>query len=967
MAEPKKPTISSPSFDPNSGFCTETKTYHSLRPRAPLPPATAPLSLTHYVFSLLHRTTAASSAHPALIDATTRHRISAAELESYTKNLASSLHEKFKFSKGDTAFILSSNSVHIPVLYLSLFSLGVIASPSNPSNSNTEISRQIQLCRPAIAFATSETAHKVPSNSLLHGMVLLDSSEFNSMISQEGEFPRVEVLQSDTAAILCSSGTTGRVKGVVLTHRNIISGFAAAYALRRARASPAVALCTVPYFHTYGFIYSVRAVALGGVVISMERFDLRLMMRAIEEYRVTHVALAPPVIVSMLNNSGVMEGYDLSSLEVVISGGSQLPVAVAERLKREFPKLELTQAYGLTETSGGVSRTLGSEECQVLGSTGRLDPNCEAKVVDPETGIALPPSKQGELWVRGPFIMKGYVDDEEATSASVDSEGWFRTGDLCYFDNQGLLFVVDRIKDLIKYKGYQVAPAELEDVLQSHPDIAEAAVVPSPDEEAGEIPMALVVRRSGSNIAESEIKDFVAKQVAPYKRIRRISFINEIPKNATGKVMRRELRRLAFSGVASKFGFCTETKTYHSLRPKAPLPPATTPLSLTQYVFSLLHKTTTANSARPVLIDATTRHRISAVELKSYTKNLASSLHQKFRFSKGDTAFILSSNSAHIPVLYLSLFSLGVIVSPSNPSNSNPEISRQIQLRRPAIAFATSATAHKVPSNSLRLARVQLHDKSGSVKAVALGWVVVSMERFDLRLMMRAIEEYRVTHVALAPPVIVSMLNNSSVMEGYDLSSLEVVRSGGSQLPVAVAERFKREFPKLELTQAYGLTETSGGFSRTLGSEECKVLGSTGRLDPNCEAKIVDPETGIALPPSKQGELWVRGPFIMKGNIMYHLFEHSSSLLTAPGYVDDKEATAASVDSEGWFRTGDLCYFDNQGFLFVVDRIKDLIKYKGYQVAPAELEDVLQSHPDIAEAAVVPYVSNELIQFFYST
>ncbi|KAK3040814.1 hypothetical protein RJ639_029158 [Escallonia herrerae] len=553
MAEPRNRTISTSPFDQNSGFCTETKTYHSLRPKAPLPPATTPLPLTYYVFSLLHKTTTANSARPVLIDATTRHRISAVELESYTKNLASSLHQKFKFSKGDTAFILSSNSAHIPVLYLSLFSLGVIVSPSNPSNSNPEISRQIQLRRPVIAFATSATAHKVRSNSLLHGMVLLDSPEFNSMISQEGEFPRVEVLQSDPAAILCSSGTTGRVKGVVLTHRNIISAFAGAYALRRARVSPAVALCTVPYFHTYGFIYSVKAVALGGVVVSMGRFDLRLMMRAIEEYRVTHVALAPPVIVSMLNNSGVMEGYDLGSLEVVRSGGSQLPVA-----------------YGLTETSGGVSRTLGSEECKVLGSTGRLDPNCEAKVVDLETGIALPPSKQGELWVRGPFIMKGrimyhlfehssslltapsYVDDEEATATSVDSEGWLRTGDLCYFDNQGLLFVVDRMKDLIKYKGYQVAPAELEDVLQSHPDIAEAAVVPYQDEEAGEIPMALVVRRSGSKVAESEIKDFVAKQVAPYKRIRRISFINEIPKNATGKVMRRELRKLAFSGVASK-------------------------------------------------------------------------------------------------------------------------------------------------------------------------------------------------------------------------------------------------------------------------------------------------------------------------------------------------------------------------------------------------------------------------------
>ncbi|KAK6922378.1 AMP-dependent synthetase/ligase [Dillenia turbinata] len=192
------------------------------------------------------------------------------------------------------------------------------------------------------------------------------------------------------------------------------------------------------------------------------------------------------------------------------------------------------------------------EDLMVIGTVGRLCPNWVAKVIDPETGHSLPPLKQGELWIKGPTLMQGYVGDDEATSACIDSEGWYGTGDLVYFDNKGLLFFVERLKELIKYKGYQVAPADLEHVLQSHPDVVEAAVIPFPDVEAGQIPMAFVVRRRESTIDEAEIKDFVARQVAPYKKIRRLSFINSLQKIAAGKVLRKELIKLAQMNVSSK-------------------------------------------------------------------------------------------------------------------------------------------------------------------------------------------------------------------------------------------------------------------------------------------------------------------------------------------------------------------------------------------------------------------------------
>lgn len=364
-----------------------------------------------------------------------------------------------------------------------------------------------------------------------------------------------QISQSDTAAILYSSGTTGNFKGVELTHRNFISAIAGAHAeASPSRKTPAVTLCAVPYFHIYGFLMGLKEVALGGTLVAMRRFDLELMVRKVEEFKVTHLAVAPPAVVAIVHNADAARRYDLSSLEVVFCGGAPLANAVVERFKTEFPNVPIAQAYGLTEMTGGATRTMGPTESRVIGAVGRLVSGCQAKIVDPKShnGLGLPPLKDGELWIRGSTVMKGYIADKEATAAILDSEGWLRTGDICYFDNEGFLFYVERMKDLIKYKAYQVAPAELEHLLLSHPEISDAAVVPYPQEEAGQIPVAFIVRKSGNLVNESQIIDFVAKQVAPYKKIRRVFFLNSIPKNAAGKVLKKELIKLATSLAASK-------------------------------------------------------------------------------------------------------------------------------------------------------------------------------------------------------------------------------------------------------------------------------------------------------------------------------------------------------------------------------------------------------------------------------
>ncbi|PIN26117.1 Acyl-CoA synthetase [Handroanthus impetiginosus] len=465
-----------PPFDPNSGFSSRTKIFHSLRPPISLPPSTTPCSLSDYVFSIL-----SPSSTTSLIDAATRRCIPLSHLPHLVQTLASNLRRKFHLAKNDVAFVLPPNSIHTPILYLSLLSLGVIVSPSNPLSSNSEISRQIHVSNPAIAFATSENASRLPA--LRKGTVLLDSPEFESLLltcnsESRDEFVPVVVFLDDTAAILYSSGTTGRVKGVELTHRNFIAAVAGVQAARAVRSSPMVTLCVVPFFHVYGFLLCLREVALGGSVVVVSERNLESILGAIEVLKVTHLAVAPPSVVAMVKSASV-EKYDLRSLEAVLCGGAPLAISVIEGFKRRFSKILLLQAYGLTETTAGITRSIGLNESQVTGASGRLLSNCEAKIVDPVTGDSLPPLKPGEIWIRGPMVMKGYVGDKEATAAMIDSEGWLRTGDICYFDSKGFLFCVDRMKELIKCKGYQVAPAELEDLLLSHPAIVDAAVIPN--------------------------------------------------------------------------------------------------------------------------------------------------------------------------------------------------------------------------------------------------------------------------------------------------------------------------------------------------------------------------------------------------------------------------------------------------------------------------------------------------------
>ena len=480
-------------------------------------------------------------------------RFTFAELDAYSGSFASAL-AAMGLGKGDIVGILSPNCAEFEIAFFGILKAGATVTTVNSGYREREIAYQLEAsgAQALIVHHTlADAADLALSGSeqvrrrILIAQGAQSAPSFWSLIEAQDGPPTEPALDpyEDIAALPFSSGTTGLQKGVMLTHANLHTN------VRQNLGRPGeegvvrrgdVMLVHLPLFHIYGMtVLQLSAIAAGATQVMMGRFDMREMLSLIAEHRVSVLYTVPPVCLG-LTLTPLLDEYDVSSLRFLLSGAAPLSGELQTRLAERLG-CAVIQGYGLTETSP-MTNTDFTDERGRPGTIGPAIPDTEERVVDLETGERdLPPGELGELLVRGPQVMKGYYRQPEATAEVITPDGWFHTGDIASMDEDGYVRVVDRKKELIKYKGFQVAPAELEGLLLEHPGVADAAVIPKADEEAGEVPKAFVVRKADHAPSADDLMAFVAERVATFKQLREVEFIDAIPKNASGKLLRRVL------------------------------------------------------------------------------------------------------------------------------------------------------------------------------------------------------------------------------------------------------------------------------------------------------------------------------------------------------------------------------------------------------------------------------------------
>ncbi|MGB9179644.1 MAG: 4-coumarate--CoA ligase family protein, partial [Pyrinomonadaceae bacterium] len=488
----------------------------------------------------------------ALIDGATGRRVSYGELVSDIHRVAANLSAR-GFRQGDVFAIYSFNLPEYVTIFHAVSLLGGTNTLINPLYTTEEVANQLKdsgakylITVPQLLDKALEAAKKANVREVFRFGAAEDeetageATAFDALLTGEAtDVPRVEInAREDIVALPYSSGTTGLPKGVMLTHHNLVANLLQCEALNFVSETDTL-ICVLPLFHIYGLMV-IMSLGLyhGCTLVTMPRFELEKFLNNLQEHRVTMAHVVPPIILA-LSKHPIVDSYDLSSLHTIFSGAAPLGDSLISECTTRLG-CHIRQGYGMTETSPVTHASPHDPaECK-SGSIGTLAPNTQCKLVDHATGEEVTSHKrEGEIWIRGPQVMKGYLNRPDATAHTLDEDGWLHTGDIGYADEDGHFFIVDRVKELIKYKGFQVAPAELEAVLLSHPQIADAAVIPKRDEEAGEVPKAFIVLKSP--VAMEEIMAFVAERVAPHKKIRHLEVIEQIPKSASGKILRRVL------------------------------------------------------------------------------------------------------------------------------------------------------------------------------------------------------------------------------------------------------------------------------------------------------------------------------------------------------------------------------------------------------------------------------------------
>lgn len=443
---------------------------------------------------------------------------------------------------------MAPNLPEYAVVFHALAYAGATVTTLNPTYGAEEIAFQLKDAGASTVVTVPlflETAKAAAAIAGIDEVLLIGPGGAPSVLDLAGDPLLTQVpvhLAEDTVALPYSSGTTGFPKGVMLTHQNLVANVEQLGGHLELDEGEVV-FAVLPFFHIYGMQVLMNfSLTRGCTVVTVPRFDMVQMLELTQKYKITRLFLVPPIVLALAKHP-VVDTYDLSSVRQIFSGAAPLGGDIADAAAKRLG-CTMAQGYGMTELSP-VTHAVPDGDYQV-GSVGTLVANTQARLVDPETGEDVSPGGRGEIWVRGPQVMKGYLNNPEATAVTIDGDGWLHTGDVGVIDaDSGHTYIVDRLKELIKVKGFQVPPAELEALLITHPQVADVAVIGVPDDAAGELVKAFVVRApaaDGVGVDAATLQTFVLEHVAKYKQVSIVEFIDAIPKSASGKILRRELR-----------------------------------------------------------------------------------------------------------------------------------------------------------------------------------------------------------------------------------------------------------------------------------------------------------------------------------------------------------------------------------------------------------------------------------------
>jgi acyl-CoA synthetase (AMP-forming)/AMP-acid ligase II len=509
--------------------------------RSPLPDVEIPdVTITEFVL----REAARVPDRPALIDGPSGRTYTYAQLSGAIHAFAGGLHAR-GLGPGSTIALMSPNIPEFAIVFHGAAVAGVAVSTINPTYTAEEVAFQLKDSGSTLLITIAlfaETAVQAAKASGVEEVIIIGDppeglASFTTLMGDP--IAHVDIDPGDQIVVLpYSSGTTGFPKGVMLTHTNLVANLVQCEGALDVQDGEVV-LAVLPFFHIYGMQVLMNFfLSRGSTIVTVPRFDLQQSLELIQEHHITRLFAVPPIVLALAKHP-LVDQYDLSSLRQVFSGAAPLGAELAQEASDRI-NCEVVQGYGMTEMSP-VSHVTRMGDFKP-GTCGVTVANTECRIVDAEGGEDQGVGAVGELWVRGPQVMKGYLNNPDATAETIDADGWLHTGDVAFIDENGHMTIVDRVKELIKYKGFQVAPAELEALLLTHPGIADAAVVGVPDDEAGERPRAFVVVREGQQLAAEDITAFTAEHVATYKVIHDVVFTDAIPKSASGKILRRLLR-----------------------------------------------------------------------------------------------------------------------------------------------------------------------------------------------------------------------------------------------------------------------------------------------------------------------------------------------------------------------------------------------------------------------------------------